>query len=615
MTPDLLPYYERELLSLRKLSGEFAARYPERAAALQISREGCDDPHVERILQGFALIAGRIQRKLDDEFPEVTQSLLEMLYPHLLRPVPSMAVLQFELDPELSKSTTGHPIPRGTLVYAAPQGGVQCRFRTAYETRLWPLELSSAAFLQTSQIAGLLRSAGSGDERYAVRLELEIKGGATLDSLDLRELRFRLGGDTQAAYWMYELLFNHVARVLVRSRDISGELHTTVLAASSITPVGFERDEALLPYAETSFSGYRLLQEYFCFPQKFLFFDLGDFASVPKHSSGSKVEILFLLKAFEQSERERLLEAAVNIDMFQLGCVPAINLFSHSADPIRVSHTRTEYPIVPDVHAPDGMEVYSVDRLVAVTSNTEAVREYKPFYSHHHGGMTGAAQAFWFATRRSSERANDAGTEVFVSLVDQRFTPAAPATESVTAHLTCSNRDQPASLHLDGTWGELDLENGAAVKARTLFGPTETIRAVPRRDLQWRLISHLSLNHLSLVEGGAEALREMLRLYDTALTAGTTRQIEGLRAVRSARKMARLNGEFGFVFAQGIAVELELDEEKFAGGSAFLFASVLDRFFGLYCSVNSFTQLRVSTQQRKGVVWQRPLRSGEQAVA
>lgn len=614
MTPDLLRYYEHELLSLRKLSGEFAARYPERAAALQLSQEGCDDPHVERILQGFALIAGRIQRKLDDQFPEITQSLLEMLYPHLLRPVPSMAIVQFELDPELSKSTSGHVIPRGTLVYAAPKGGVQCRFRTAYETRLWPLQVSSGSFLRTSAIAGLPRHAGGEEERYAVRLELQVRGGP-FAALDLRELRFRLGGDTQAAYWIYELLFNDLGRILVRSRGDAGQVQETVLPASSVAPVGFAREEALLPYAPTSFSGYRLLQEYFCFPQKFLFFDLRGLEAVPRHTRGDKLEIFFLLKPFEQNERERFLEAAVNRETFQLGCVPAINLFEQSADPIRVSHTKTEYPVVPDVHAPDGAEVYSVDRLVAVTHTTEAVREYRPFYSLRHGAEDEAPKAFWFATRRGSERANDAGTDVFVSLVDQRFTPTEPAAEAITPHVTCSNRDKPVSLHLNGTWGELDLENGAAVKARAIFGPTEAIRPALRRDLHWRLISHLSLNHLSMVKGGAEALREILRLYDTAHTPATARQIEGVMHVHSTRKVARLEEDFGFVFAQGVSIELELDEERFAGNSAYLFASVLDRFFGLYCSVNSFTELRVTTRQRKGMVWQRPLRSGEQAIA
>ena len=182
-------------------------------------------------------------------------------------------------------------------------------------------------------------------------------------------------------------------------------------------------------------------------------------------------------------------------------------------------------------------------------------------------------------------------------------------------NVTCSNRDLVARLNFNGTWGELDLEAGAMTRTRVVHGPTETIRPAAQGGLQWRLISHLSLNHLSLVEGGADALREMLRLYDPVGNHSNSRQIDGLTSVRSSRKIARLDSEFGFVFCQGLAIDAELDEEKFSGGGAFLLASILERFFGLYCAINSFTQLRVSTTKRKGVVWQWPIRSGEQAVA
>jgi type VI secretion system protein ImpG len=207
------------------------------------------------------------------------------------------------------------------------------------------------------------------------------------------------------------------------------------------------------------------------------------------------------------------------------------------------------------------------------------------------------------------------GTDVYLSLVDRNFKPSMPAVESVTANITCTNRDVPGRLNLSGRWGELDLESGAIVRARVVDGPTRVVRPPQRKGLQWRLISHLSLNHLSLVEGGLDALREMLRLYDTEATPSVARQIAGLTSVRSSRKMARLDSEYGFVFCQGISIDAEFDEEQFAGSGAFLLASILERFFGLYCTVNSFTQLSISTRQRKGVVWEWPPRTGEQVVA
>jgi type VI secretion system protein ImpG len=612
MNSELLPYYERELLFIRKMASEFAERYPERAAALKLTHNGCEDPHVERMIEACALMSGRIQRKIDDEFPEITQALLDVLYPHFLRQVPAMAIAQFEVDPEQSKSSTGYVVPRGALAYTEPVGGVQCRFRTAYPVRLWPIRVVSANFTRAANVPGSVSSAKA---QYAIRIELQTQGPAKFSALQLRDLRFHIGGDSQAAHWIYELLFNHVSQILLRYAEKSGKTHTTTLGPDSILEVGFGREEAILPYSDTSFQGYRLLQEYFCFPQKFLFFDLTQLDQLGGGQLTDRLEIVILLEEFQRSERAVLLESAMGSETFQLGCTPVVNLFDHCAEPIRVSHTRTEYPIIPDVHAPMAMEVYSVNRVTSVAPYAEEPKEYRPFYSFRHGEGEAKQAAFWYATRRPSERHGDAGTDVYLSLVDQNFKLSLPAAESITTYVTCTNRNLPERLALNGSWGELDLESSAIVRTRIVRGPTKAVRPPLRKGLQWRLISHLSLNHLSLVEGGVDALREMLRLYETAANPSVARQISGLTSVRSSRKLARLDSEHGFVFCQGVAIDTELDEEQFAGSGAFLLASILERFFGLYSAVNSFTQLRVTTRQRKGVVWAWPPRTGEQIVA
>jgi type VI secretion system protein ImpG len=612
MSAELLPYYERELFFIRKMASEFAERYPERAAALRLTHNGCDDPHVERMIEAFALIAGRIQRKIDDEFPEITQALLDVLYPHLLRQVPSMAIAEFEVDAEQSKSATGHVVPRGAIAYSEPLGGAQCRFRTAYPVRLFPIHVASASFSHAATLPGGVSSANA---HHAIRIELRTRGTAKFSALQVRDLRFHVGGDLQAAHWIYELLFSNVSNVLLRCQEKGGKWSSFALGPESIRAVGFSRDEAILPYAETSFQGYRLLQEYFCFPQKFLFFDLTQLARIAGGPFSDRLEIVILLDEFQRAERATFLESAVNAQTFQLGCTPVVNLFDHCAEPIRVSHAKTEYPIVPDVHSPQAMEVYSVNRVTSVTPYSEEPKEYRPFYSFRHGEQDAGAEAFWYATRRPSERSGDLATDVYLSLVDRNFNPTLPATESITTYLTCTNRNLPERLGLNRKWGELDLESSAIVRARVVRGPTKTVRPPMRKGLQWRLISHLSLNHLSLVEGSVDALREILRLYDTARNPSSERQIAGLAALSSGRKMARLESEHGFVFCQGVAIDTEFDEEQFAGGGAFLLASVLDRFFGLYSATNSFTQLRVTTRQRKGVVWAWPPRTGEQIVA
>jgi len=612
MSSELLPYYERELLFVRKMAWEFAERYPERAAALRLTRNGCEDPHVERMIEAFALIAGRIQRKIDDEFPEITQALLEILYPHLIRQVPSMAIVEFQVDPEQSKSATGHVIPRGAIAYSEPVSGVQCRFRTAYPVRLFPIQVVSASFSHAANVPGAVSGANA---RYALRIELQTRGLAKFSALQFRDLRFHLGGDLQAAHWLYELLFSNVSQVLLRCQDKNGRWSSLGVGPGCIQEVGFGRDEAILPYSETSFQGYRLLQEYFSFPQKFLFFDVTQLEKVFGGPFSDRMEIVILLGEFQRAERATFLESAVNAESFQLGCTPVANLFEHCAEPIRLSHAKTEYPIISDVQSPLGMEVYSVNRVTSVTPYSEEPKEYRPFYSFRHGEHDPGAEAFWFATRRPSERDGDLGTDVYLSLVDHNFNPTLPATESITTSITCTNRNLPERLGLSGRWGELDLESSAIVQARVVRGPTKAIRPTMRKGLQWRLISHLSLNHLSLVEGGVDALREILRLYDTARNPSSERQIAGVTSISSRRKMSRLESEHGFIFCQGLAVEAEFDEEQFVGSGAFLLASVLNRFFGLYSAVNSFTQLRVLTRQRKGAAWAWPPRTGEQIVA
>ena len=216
MSSELLPYYERELIFIRKFASEFAQQYPERAAALRMTRTGCEDPHVERMIEAFALVAGRIQHKIDEEFPEITQALLDILYPHLSRQVPAMAIVQFEVDAEQSKSATGHVVPRGSMAYSEPVGGVQCRFRSVYPVRLFPIRVISASF---SHAANLAVGVSGGNARYAIRIELQTRGAAKFSSLQIRDLRFYLGGDLQAAHWIYELLFSNVSQVLLRRQE------------------------------------------------------------------------------------------------------------------------------------------------------------------------------------------------------------------------------------------------------------------------------------------------------------------------------------------------------------------------------------------------------------
>ncbi|HYO62036.1 MAG TPA: type VI secretion system baseplate subunit TssF [Pyrinomonadaceae bacterium] len=622
MRDELLDYYENELTFLRQMGAEFAQKNPRIAARLRLEPDRCDDPHVERLIEAFAFLTARVHRKLNDEFPEVTESLLNVLYPHYLAPIPSMAVARFALDPEQGKLTTGYHVPRETRLYSRPIQGTPCRFRTSYPVTLWPVEVASAA----------LEARAPADTRgrwpeAVIRISLRCLNETTLGELTTAEtddsparpiesLRFYLNGEPQLVYPLYEMLFNNAVSVELRAgageakrgARRAAQAASLRLPVSSLRAVGFEEGEAVLPYPARSFAGYRLLTEYFTFPEKFLFFDVtGLRAAAETRAFGDHFDILVHLRDITPPR------PAVDAAAFQLGCTPVINLFTKIAEPIRLTQEQHEYRVIADVHRQAATEVYSVDAVTTTDPYLKQSRHFQPFYSVRHAeGEDDVERTFWYATRRASERENDRGTEVYLSLVDLGFNPHVPSVETVTVHTTLTNRDLPAALPPGGPDGDFDVEGtGPLARVRCLRRPTETVRPPLRRGAHWRLISHLSLNHLSITEGpqegdAAEALREILLLYDFTGSRATRQQVAGLRRVTSRRVVRQTGSRVGTGFVRGMETTVEFDEENFSGGGVFLFASVLERFLGLYVSVNSFNQLVATTRQREGTLrrWQ-----------
>jgi type VI secretion system protein ImpG len=618
MSDTLYPYYERELLFVRQLAQEFAKQYPGLAGRLLLEPNRSIDPHVERLIQSFALIAGRIQHKLDDDFPELTDALLHVLYPHYLSPVPSMAVVQFDLNPMIIELPDGFLINRHSALRTAPVNDLECRFRTGYPVTLWPIRLAEARLMAPPFPPGYQPPSRT---VAALRLELECSSELPLGKLSVDRLRFYLNGASAVTGILYELLFNHVRQVVFRPLDGDYKRLLPVIAdpADCIQPVGFDVDDGLLPFTRRSFPGYRLLSEYFAFPSKFLFFDLCGLSRIRQAGYENRFEVVFFLDRSQPS-----LEQAVDNTTFQLGCTPIVNLFPQTAEPIELTHARWEYRITPDVTRPQGMEIYSVEEVVSGDANTGEATEYTPFYSYRHGESQATRRAFWYAVRRPSMVENDDGTDVYLTLVDLDFNPRSPDEPRLIVRTTCTNRDLPLRLQQAGEDLFFKLEKTAPLhRIRCLRTPSTPMRPPLRRGAHWRLLSHLSLNHLSLsdpVEGLA-ALKEMLRLYDFSdpntggSQATVTRQIiEGLTELSSRPVVGRTGGPVSSGFCRGTEVTLEFDEQKYAGSGWFLFACVLERFLGLYVSLNSFTQLAVRTQQRQGVLKVWPPRAGERPL-
>jgi type VI secretion system protein ImpG len=603
MRDDLLYFYERELTYLRRTGAEFARRYPKVAGRLLLEPTKCDDPHVERLLEGFAFLAARVHLRLADDYSELSSALLDVVYPHFTRPLPSMSLAQFHLDPEQGKLSTGYTIQRGAQLHSRPVGGSACRFQACYDTTLWPLRITGVRWQSPHELNPPVREA---DAVAVLRVELQLFPDVTLASLSLERLRFFIQAEPGLAATLYELLCNNCIRVVARE---PGSADAAVLPPSVVEPVGFGRDEGLLPYSPRSFVGWRLLQEYFAFPEKFLFLDIAGFEQVRAVATGSRLELLFLISSFERPERRSQLETGVTADTLQLGCTPVVNLFPLTAEPILLTQRKHEYLVVPDARRRETTGVFSIDDVVAEAHGSREVLRFAPIHSLGHGQDTEGL--YWQATRRPAAWRTDEGTDVFLSFVDQDSRLANPAADTVTVRLTCHNATLPSRLPFGSAAGDFTLPGGGPLKRIVaLVKPTDLIEPPTGKPQMWRLISQLALNYVSLVDGGAEALREVLRTHDLSGSAAAEKQIQGVIALTGRPAHARVTGEHGIAFVRGNRVEIEFDEEPFAGGGVFLLASVLERVLGLSVSLNSFTQLAVRTRQRAGWLKEWAPRSG-----
>jgi type VI secretion system protein ImpG len=605
---ELLAYYEGELRFLRESGAEFARRYPKVAARLQLDPHGTYDPHVERLLEGCALLTARVRKKLDDEYPEITEGLLEVLYPHLLRPTPPMTIVQFLPGPDPSAMAGGHQVSTGTSLISPPIDRSPVRFRTAYPVTLWPIEVAEARLL-SGRVDDPARPPGA---TGLLRLTLRGMGGQPVpDRID--RLRFFLDGDTALALGIYELLHACVIKVVARLRNASGAAIDLPLAEDAIRPVGFEPDEGLVPYSRRSFPGYRLLQEFFAFPAKFHFVDVIGLDRLKGRGGASTLELLLFLDRVPGGLSE------VDPEHFKLGCTPAVNLFTLTAEPITLDQAHHEYRLIPDVHRQGTTEVYSVDSVRLAASYLEEAVPIPPFHEARDPDPEAAwRRTSWYAVRRPSPRRGDSGTEVSLVFVQPDFEPSRAKEGVVTAEVTCTNRDLADRLPFGGDRGDLQMEApGPIGRIRCLRKPTPTRRPRLGGDLHWRLISMLSLNHLSLAGSadGLEALRSVLTLHDPADSAVSRQQIAGISKISSRRVAGRVpGGGPGGAVCLGQEIAVEFDESHFVGSGSLLLAAVLERFLGSYATINSFTRLVARTRQREGILKRWPPRAGDRTL-
>ncbi|MCO6456061.1 MAG: type VI secretion system baseplate subunit TssF [Pirellulaceae bacterium] len=628
MDPRLLDFYERELKHLREVGGEFAAEFPKIAGRLGLDGFECADPYVERLLEGFAFLAARVHLKIDAEFPYFTQHLLEMVYPHYLAPIPSMAVVRFQADLKEGSLAEGFTIPRGTLLRSQLGKGEQtaCQYSTSRDATLWPLELVEAEYVSKDVAAANLpplKGVNAG-----LRIRLRSTAGLKFNELpSLDSLPVFLHGTGELPMHLYEALLANCAALVIRPRE--DPRRQLILHKANVRATGFGDHEALLPYGSRSFHGYRLLQEYFAFPQRFMFVELVGFRHAidawnrgPKKLEVGEVDVLVLL-----DQNDRYLESNVSASDLALFCSPAINLFPKRTDRIHLDDRTPEYHVVPDRTRPLDFEVYQIRSVQGLGTSAEQEQEFLPFYCTNDLTDYNEHNAFYTISRAprvlSSKqkvfgpRSSYVGCEVFLSLVNRRLGPYQQQLKQLAVETLCTNRDLPIQMPVGKGRTDFTMEAAAPVNAiHVLAGPTRP-RPSPTYapgDVSWRLISHLALNYLTLTDTderqGAAALRELLSLYADTSEPAIRKQVEGVRSVRSRPIVRPLPTDGPRAFGRGLEILLTFDEGAFEGTGMFLLGAVMEQFFARYVTINSFTETVVSSTDRGEVIrW--PARIGQ----
>jgi type VI secretion system protein ImpG len=619
MDPRLLEYYNRELQFMRETGAEFARSYPRVAARLGLDELECADPYVERLLEGFAFLAARVQLKLDARHPQFTQQLMELVYPGFLAPIPSAAVVEIMPDLEEGSLKEGVLVPRGSSLKTPLGKGerTSCEFRTSQDVTLWPLTVTDAKYLSgTGAVSGQGLTVDS-RTRAAIRLRLASVGGIPISTLPVGALNLYLKATPGVASRIYEQI--HANCIGVRIRALPAQQAEVALPASCVVEVGFDDRAALLPLPRAGFGGFRLLQEYFILPERFMFVGLSGLSGALRSCTTGEVEITLLL-----DRAQPVLENALDASQFRLNCTPIVNLFPKSCGRVELHGRDVEYHVLPDRNRPQDFEVYGIEKVTGITRDGGGNFPIAPFYSAAHRSAANEDRAYYTIQRRprlasmrqarTGERTSYLGSECFISVADsaQRFERGEAPQADVEA--LCTNRDLPIQTSFGKGRTDFLLESGAPVASiRCITGPTLPRPAPTWGESSWRLVSHLSLNYLSIESQGIDLLRDFLALYANQNDSVAARQIEGLKAVNVVPVVRRMPVPGPISHGRGLSITLTLDDAAFEGTGLLPLSAALERFFGRYVSLNSFTQLRLLSTTR-GDIKQWPVRIGSRHI-
>ena len=616
MDTRILKHYESELAYLREMGAEFAQSYPKIAARLGMDGVEVLDPYVERLLEGSAFLSARVQLELELQYPNFTNNLLEIIYPHYLAPTPSMMVTQMQPDMDNAMLADGYVIPRQSVLRSKLSEGVQsaCIYRTAADLTLWPIEVVEAEYIDGRGELVAAGVVGGADARAAIRLRLRRHGGAPIAELQMQALTVFLGGNGAQGWQLQQMLSTQATGLVARSTDRRADW--TIALEGGIKPYGFERDEALLPTPQQSFDGYRLLQEYFAMPERFHFVTLTGLSRGLARTVGDAMDVYILLR-----DGLPQIAAGVTPEAFKLHCVPAINLFEKRSDRVHITSREVSHQIVADRTSAQDFEIHTVQSVKGISAEGEDDIEFRPFYSADDFSPAGDGHEAYYTIgrkmrhRTEKERLKGArtsylGAETYLTLVDRNAAPYSADMTQLAVRALVTNRDLPMLLPT----GEMDLfhlPGGGPVKhITTPVSPTRPRPTLAQGDAAWRLISHLSLNYLSIADSdggdGAAALRELAGLYAPKGDRAVNMQLEGISSVSSRPIVRRMSDGVLSTAVRGLEITLEFDESFFEGTGVYLIGAVMERFFAKYATINSFTETVLRTQQNGEIARWRP---------
>lgn len=572
-------YYQRELKWLRMMSEQFAGEHPKIANRLKVSGDESADPHVERLIESFAFLTGYLQQDIDNNFPYLGSALLSTIYPQFTTPIPPLSIAQFVPGGQKGKMTTGYDIPKDFPLFAETSKGEVCRFKTCYDTCLYPLLVDKIGLVRSSDY-------DFSDEllphcSYLIRINIH-STAEPVNKLDIDHLRFYIDTDIIDALALYEAIFLEEANF---ATIVEGENEPCINPLSTIKPVGFSDNETVIPTLPQSLSSYRLLHEYFAFYEKFSFFDLVK----PKFKGNNKSATILIPLSSRIDPRNILFSDG----MLRLGCTPIINLFSRISEPIRMDNKKIEYRLVGDIRRELFTEIHSIKKMSSTTVDAPETKILSPYFSFDHTDFSREQDSFWFTRRVPSVQEHFPGTDMFVSFVNLNFSPETPSIETLYAHTLCTNRGL-ATLISPGTTLQPDAE-APTEKIVCLHQPTGNIYPESDGAKLWKLISNLSLNKLSLTSNpeALKGLKDILMMYTYKTSSHNKITVDSISSLKTEPVVRRLGTEAWRGFCKGTLINLTIDETLTAGHTSFLFTQVLSNFFQLYTSINSFTELHI----------------------